>query len=85
MEMILAAAIRHDGIVYSVPKPGRHHNVIRIMNRRGMGPETMREQGFLTNTGRFVDRKEACLIARAADQIMLKTEPVGLLFSEDVW
>lgn len=25
-------------------------------------------QGFVTNIGRFVDRKEACLIARAADQ-----------------
>ena len=50
-ETIVAAAIQHEGKVYSVPRPGRHHDVIREMARNGLGPTTMRDQGFLTSSG----------------------------------
>ena len=85
METIEAAAISHDGIVYSVPRPGRHHNVCHVMMAQGLPPETMRLQGFVTSTGRFVDRREAAIIARDAGQLLRKTNPTDLLFSEDVW
>ena len=42
-------------------------------------------QGFLTNTGRFVDRKEAYRIALAAGQITGKNGYCGELFSEDLY
>lgn len=40
------------------------------------------EQGFLTNTNRFVDRKEAAIIAFAASQIDTQIE---ILYSEDLY
>lgn len=82
----MSAAIWHQGVVYSVPRPGRHHDVVRMMNEKhGLGPGALRHQGFVTSAGRFVDRKEANLIARAADQIKVKTAPDHILFSEDLW
>ncbi len=40
------------------------------------------EQGFLTNKNRFVNRKEAAIIAFGANQI---TEPKETLYSEDLY
>ncbi len=87
-ETIERAAIRYQGTVYSVPRPGRHHNVAHMMNEQGMDTITMLDQGFVTSEGRFVDRKEAAVIAAAAGQLGIvraKTNPVNQLFSEDVW
>lgn len=39
-------------------------------------------QGFVTSSGRYVDREEAARIAHAAKQI---DEPHRILFSEDLW
>lgn len=84
-ERIVAAAIRYGDAVYTVPPPGRHHNVCHLMAAAGLEPETMRDQGFVTSTGRFVDRHQAAIIARSAQQLLRKTNPTDLLFSEDVW
>ena len=45
------------------------------------------EQGFLTNKGRFVDRKEAMEIAKAQNQVIrLSGSPnIDILFSEDLY
>lgn len=45
------------------------------------------EQGFLTNKGRFVDRKEAMKIAKAQNQVIrLSGSPNSdILFSEDLY
>ena len=86
METIERAAISYGGVVYSVPRPGRHHNVIRLMvEESGLGPDCMHCQGFITSFGRFVDRYEAVKIASNAGQIKYKTFPLTQLFSEDVW
>ena len=45
----------------------------------------MHDQGFVTNKGRFVDRKEGWVIAEAAGQIKRTTGNKGQLFSEDMW
>lgn len=84
-ESIKAAAISHNGVVYYVPRPGRHHNVCWLMSEQGLGPDTMRYQGFVTSLGRFVNRREACVIAKEAGQIKQKTSPEYELFSEDMW
>lgn len=39
-------------------------------------------QGFFTNTGRYVSRFQAAVIAFMAKQIDL---PIDILFSEDLW
>jgi hypothetical protein len=89
VERIERAAIKHaDGRVFDVPRPGRHHHVIALMREMGAvyasRDEVGHVQGFLTSTGRFVDRAEARRIATAADQII--AEPGGsVLTSECLW
>lgn len=86
-ERIERAAIRHDGHVYSVAAPARHHHVIgQIITLTGAKRVPAEStQGFMTNTGRFVDREEACVIAIRAGQIVTKTGPANELYSEDLW
>lgn len=88
-ETIVAAAVYH-GATISLPPPARHHTILATMSliwnidAIAPGPES---QGFLTSTGRFVNRVEAFHIAYTADQIKHKTgnkcEPT--LYSEDMW
>lgn len=83
-----------------IPKTGfvitgrRHHNCIFIFSKIFRYPYDEKAlkimqteiQGFLTNTNRFVDRKEAYKIAKEANQIITgdKEHPAGL-FSEDLY
>lgn len=94
-ERIEAAAIFMDDVIWSVPPPGRHHDVIRyIAEQRPWQVPITGEQGFITNTGRFVDRSKGAEIAWAAGQVrdcvdadgmvMRRPEP-DRLFSEDMW
>lgn len=83
-ETITNAAIQHGGITYSLDRPGRHGDILKLMagvrvDRLPIQPE---EQGFLTSEGRFVDRKEAMRIAFDAGQI---EEQKSELFTEDLW
>ena len=61
----------------------RHHNIL------WQGPHVSRRlthQGFLTNTGRFVDRQEARKIAFEAGQLNDKEVLTAFkLFSEDLY
>lgn len=94
-ETIERAALRTPaGVVYDLPKPGRHHDVIAAMS--GLGVDAWDcDQGFTTSTGRYVDRFEAMDIARTAGQLIPQhadedgvtyaREPSDRLFSEDVW
>lgn len=82
---IVAAAIRQGTMICSVPKPGRHHDVIREMARSGIPIPIDGEQGFLTSEGHFVDRKRAKYIATLAGQVLTKHGNPNQLFSEDVW
>jgi hypothetical protein len=73
----------------------RHGHCIDVMRSLGtlrtvtFGPDSVgeHEQGFLTNTNRFVDRLEALEIARSANQIKpdeIINERIGL-FSENLY
>lgn len=84
-ERIVAAAVRADIVTLSVPSPGRHHHVLHAMARLGMAVTGPEAQGFITNRGRFVDRKEGLWIAQKADQIKEKQGNPNILFSEDLW
>jgi hypothetical protein len=84
-ERIVAAAIMgSDGTVYSVPPPGRHHNVIASMGGKYRIDDDPK-QGFVTSTGRFVERYEGKQIARREGQLLDRASPSPQLFSEDVW
>lgn len=85
MPKIVAAAIRQDGMVCFVPRPGRHSDVIRAMARSGIPIPIVGEQGFLTSTGFFVDRKRAKDVAIVSEQVLDGRGKLPELFSEDLW
>lgn len=84
---VTAAAIRDiDGVVFSVPPPGRHHNVIWLMAEKHLRPcPPIRNQGFLLSDGSFAERKPAKIIAERAGQLLPRASELEELFSEDVW
>lgn len=93
MERIARAAVKHQDRVWHSAPPARHHDVLARIAKFHPTP-IIGEQGFLTSTGRFVDRTEARKIAEAADQIIAgRVDKDGIpykadhphLFSEDVW
>lgn len=92
--LIVAAAIKQGRMICSVPRPGRHHDVIREMATAGISIPINGEQGFMTSDGVFVGRERARRIAFDADQIIAScvgSDGVPFkrnhpeLFSEDVW
>ena len=95
-ETIATAAVRADGVVHTVPRPGRHHTVLNALPNH-IGRRAERDQGFVTSTGRFVDRIEGAAIALAAGQVIgrdsegERTGPSDHLnwppnlYSEDMW
>lgn len=64
----------------------RHHNIIGVMptNSKILGKDKSYRtvQGFITSTGRFVDRMKAAQVAYECGQIKQETTR---LFSEDLY
>lgn len=89
LEHIVAAALKFGEIIVSQPPPARHHTLLRgmfdIIGKNEAVPIGADDQGFLTNTGRFVDRKEAAELAVFAGQITMTKFQPNTLFSEDLW
>lgn len=87
--LIVGVALRtQDGVVVSLPKPARHHNVIHQMTEAGYTREQIArsDQGFVTDRGRWVRRVPAKLMAQDAGQIIRDSSGGSReLFSEDVW
>ena len=71
----------NDRLVLSAAAPARHHHIINTVG--GVLHEV--EQGFLTDNGRFVDRRLALKIALAAKQIKARGSQHNELYSEDLW
>jgi hypothetical protein len=87
--MITHVAIRFQGVLYSLPSPNRHHDVIRfIVERLGVKHVDARDedQGFLDDQGRYLTRRRALVVARESGQLW-PDRPIlhGMLFSENVW
>ena len=61
------------------------HTFVALTGKRSVAPECGEyQQGFLTSTNRFVDRKEAALIAVIANQVNV-TKVGKELYSEDLY
>lgn len=86
---ITHVAIRHNGVVYSLPSPNRHHDVIwHIAREAGCAYVNARgdDQGFLDESGRYLNRKQALVSARLHNQIKDTSKiRMNMLFSEDLW
>lgn len=77
-------------VVAMLRAPARHGDVLHAVFFLGGHKVVQHEvdQGFLTDTGRFVDRKEGWDIAKAAGQLLGRAptdHQGGTLYSEDVW
>ena len=92
MERILCSAIKrivprekcnyHHNDIHLIEIGYRHHDIfIRFKDEVSRKPE---DQGFYTSDGRFVDRYEACKIAKESDQIEVDDEKT-VLYSEDLY
>jgi hypothetical protein len=86
-ETITRVAIKYEGKTWTLPAPNRHHHIIRmIADSNGIGIDGEDEQGFMTDTGRFVNRVEALKIALDANQVLdINNIRAKRLFSEDLW
>ena len=87
-ERIAAAAV-YEGVIISLPPPARHHTILYSLNHalgsHLIGPN---QQGFVTSTGRYVNRTEAYYIAERAGQLLPRPADGyqgNELYSEDLW
>ncbi len=91
MITITHVAIRFNGVIYSLPKPNRHNDVIRHIIDTVPGVKYVDcygdDQGFLTSEGVYVRRKPAIRIANNAGQLLERSvaHKCGILTSEDIW
>lgn len=86
---ITHVAIRLNGLIYSLPSPNRHHNVIWMIVEEGIAKTVDSygdDQGFLDSSGKYFTRKEALDNAKFNGQIR-SDRPIwnDELFSENLW
>jgi ABC-type sugar transport system substrate-binding protein len=82
--VIVSAAVRlKNGLILSLPRPARHHDIIQQAAEAGI-TDVLTDQGFLTSDGEYVGRKKAKEIATEAGQKFL-IHWGHQLFSEDLW
>lgn len=88
-EHIIAAAIQIEGVTLSLPRPARHAQVLHSATNMHLPDYAVTGacQGFLTSTGRFVNRVQAKQIAHMAGQPQMRPESERTkdLYSEDLW
>jgi hypothetical protein len=88
--MIVAAALRlANGRLVTQPPPARHHTLLMQLYAESdvklpLYVPPKHEQGFVTDDGRFLDRKAAGEHALAHGQILSLGHPPNL-YSEDLW
>lgn len=82
-----AAIVDADGKVWTLPRPNRHHDIIRVMRESGYdGPVSHPDQqGFMLNNGMFCRRKPAQSIAENAGQVKNGKIIGYTLTTEDLW
>jgi hypothetical protein len=95
---ITHVAVRFQGRTWSLPRPYRHHHVLRVIwwLAEEFGEWTKEkvdsidahgeDQGFLDEEGRYLNRKQALVNAELNGQFKPGHPTVPYeLFSEDIW
>lgn len=99
--MIVAAAVRYtipefpggfpyrDPIVFTMPRPARHGNIVATLSLLHPAAALEAEQGFITDDGVFLNRRDAFIhaVANAQPWRSDRGHRPGAthLFSEDIW
>lgn len=86
LPIITGVAVMYAGRLYTLPRPNRHHDVIRSIPGGVKGPD---KQGFVLEDGTFLGRREAMALAESNGQLRRipgKEFYQGPeLYSEDLW
>lgn len=87
MRLVVAAAVRWNGLTLSLPRPARHHTILHVMCGDGFPEEAalIAEQGFIDSEGAFLDRKTAKQLVKETGQPTIADFQPHELFSEDLW
>lgn len=87
--VVETASVRResDGKVWTLPRTARHNKVLWLIyeetgKRVGFSEYT---QGFNTDCGRFLTRKQALVVVRKSGQLKDGKIIGGVLTSEDLW
>lgn len=84
--MIVAAAIKIGDLICSMPAPHHHGDIISGLAAAGVPIPVCAVQGFLTSSGRFLDRREAAIRAVQKHQIpAAKVHADKQLYTDDLW
>lgn len=83
--MITHVAIMLNGMVFSLPRPNGHHNIIYALAALGVPTPIRGIQGFKDSKDRFLTRTEAFEVAIASKQIERPEHGLEELYSEDLW
>lgn len=86
---MIVAAIKQDDIVY-IERRGdegkkRHHEIIFMMRERGVVWNITEVQGFITDTGEFLNRKDAFKHFVDSGQVSKDGLRGDQLYSEDLF
>lgn len=85
---IVCAAIRAHGVVFHMPRPARHCDLIKAMAAIGVPTPINGTSGggFMTSEGKFVNRTTAKMIAYRAGQITYgRAQCTQVFCTEDLW
>lgn len=88
-EQIVGVAIIFKGDVYVDDRPNRHHHVICRVSKLHGGINGEHLEGFWTDNGRYLSRKQAMKLAIDNGQLKRSSNPLHYqgdeLYSEDLW
>ena len=82
--MITHVAIIYKTVLYSLPKPNRHHHIIHQIHLETGDMDIFGEQGFLDDKGKFLSRVDGLIHAKDCGQLC---RPIigDWLYSENLW
>lgn len=82
-------AIRFEDQIWSLPRPFRHHHIIRLIINMRPEVETVdgapEDQGFLDSRGQYLNRRQALVNAELHGQLKDGKLIGSVLTSEDLW
>ena len=84
--MIVGVVVKKGDLTVCLPKPNRHHDCIHfgVLELELEPPIGHEGQGFYTDEGVFLNRKDALVYAKEHNQL-INPLAKGELFSEDLW
>lgn len=89
---ITDVAIKFNGILYSLPAPNRHNDVISYIvettdaSFADVNNVDEEDKGFLDEGGTYLNRKQALISALEFDQVKdIENIRIGQLLSENLW